>query len=39
VGGGFGVMLDDVLAGVYALLLLTLLEQRVLPLLLPLTTG
>lgn len=39
VGGGFGVMLDDVLAGVYALIVLTLLEQRVLPLLLPLTTG
>ncbi len=42
VGGGFGVMLDDILAGIYALILLTLLERWLLPLLLPLlplTTG
>jgi phosphatidylglycerophosphatase A len=39
VGGGFGVMLDDILAGFYALVLLTLLERWALPLLLPLTTG
>lgn len=39
VGGGFGVMLDDILAGVYAVILLTMLERWALPLLLPLTTG
>lgn len=39
IGGGFGVMFDDVLAGVYALLVLTLIERQVLPLVWPLTTG
>lgn len=36
VKGGFGVMLDDVLAGGYALVALTLVEAYVLPLILPL---
>jgi phosphatidylglycerophosphatase A len=36
VGGGFGVMLDDVLAGLYALAAVSLIERFVFPLLLPL---